>query len=65
MCYTLVEFLRGINMTKLLKALFKRKHPYAPVAYMGRKNFEKTMDCKVMKRKDLEKLTQQDSHQNG
>lgn len=48
-------------MTKLLKALFKRRHPYAPVAYMGRKNFEKTMDCKVMKRKDLEKLAEQDS----
>jgi hypothetical protein len=51
-------------MTKLLKALFKRRHPYAPVAFIGRKNFEKTMDCKVMKRKDLEKLAQQSSNQD-
>lgn len=56
-----MELLRGIHMTKLLKALFKRRHPYAPVAYMGRKNFEKSMDCKVMKRKDLEKLSEQES----
>ncbi|MFT6268979.1 MAG: hypothetical protein ACJAVV_001797 [Alphaproteobacteria bacterium] len=52
-------------MTKLLKALFKRRHPFAPVAYMGRKNFEKTMDCKVMKRKDLEKLADQENHPQG
>lgn len=43
-------------MMKLLKTLFKRRHPFAPVAYIGRKNFEKTMDCKVMKRKELDKL---------
>lgn len=48
-------------MTKILKELFKRRHPFAPVAYMGRKNFEKTMDCKVMKRKDLEKLAAEQS----
>lgn len=47
-------------MTKLFKSMFKRKHPFAPVAYIGRKNFEKTMDCKVMKRKDLEKLSAKD-----
>jgi hypothetical protein len=52
-------------MTKLLKAFFKRKHPYAPVAYMGRKNFEKSMDCKVMKRKELEKLSAQSSQQQN
>ncbi len=43
-------------MLKFFKDMFKRQHPYAPVAYMGRKNFEKTMNCKVMKRKKLEKL---------
>lgn len=52
-------------MSKLFKAFFKRKHPYAPVAYMGRKNYEKSMNCKVMKRKDLEKLSQQESQDNG
>lgn len=43
-------------MLSFFKEFFKRQHPYAPVAYIGRKNFEKTMDCKVMKRKKLEKL---------
>lgn len=50
-----------MNMTNLLKALFKRKHPVGAVAYIGRKNFEKSMDCKVMKRKKLEKLAAEDS----
>lgn len=50
-------------MTKLLKSLFKRRHPVTTVAYMGRKNFEKSMDCKVMKRKKLEQLAEQESHQ--
>ena len=60
-----MELKEVLIMTKLLKALFKRRHPYAPVAYMGRKNFEKTMDCKVMKRKDLEKLSTQSSQQQS
>lgn len=45
-------------MIKLLRKMFKRQHPVALVAYMGRKNFEKTMQCKVMKRKALEKLSE-------
>jgi hypothetical protein len=50
-------------MSNILKELFKRRHPFAPVAYMGRKNFEKTMDCKVMKRKQLEKLMAEEQNQ--
>jgi hypothetical protein len=49
-------------MSKLLKSLLKRRHPFATVAYIGRKNYEKTMDCKVMKRKDIEKLGVEESH---
>jgi hypothetical protein len=52
-------------MSNILKELFKRRHPFAPVAYMGRKNFEKSMDCKVMKRKQLEKLAGEDASQQG
>ena len=52
-------------MKNLLKSFFKRKHPIGPVAYIGRKNFEKTMDCKVMKRKELEKLATQEHHSQG
>jgi len=59
-CYTTCEFYIGETMIKLLKKVFKRKHPVALVAYMGRKNFEKTMNCKVMKRKDLEKLVERE-----
>lgn len=48
-------------MIKLFKEAFKRRHPYAPVAYMGRKNFEKTMDCKVLKLKELDKRMAQEA----
>ena len=52
-------------MISLFKSFFKRGHPIGPVAYIGRKNFEKTMDCKVMKRKKLEKLAGQESQSQG
>ncbi|MGB3726683.1 MAG: hypothetical protein WA981_13010 [Glaciecola sp.] len=46
-------------LLSFFKKLLKPQHPYAPVAYIGRKNFEKTMQCKVMKRKKLEKLAEE------
>lgn len=48
-------------MIKLLKKALKRRHPYAPVAYLGRKNFEKTMGCKVLKLKELDKRMAQEA----
>ena len=45
-------------MKKLLKSIFKKRHPYAPVAYLGRKAVERSMGCEVMKTKKLYKAIQ-------
>lgn len=42
-------------MRQFLKEVFKPKHPYAPAAYLGRKTVERSLDCKLKKRKALEK----------
>lgn len=47
-------------MTGLIKSFknwFKPSHPYAPIAYIGRKNFQQIMDCKVTKLKHLKQQT--------
>ena len=41
--------------TKLKKKMFKRKTPYAPLAYLGRKRVKKILDAKVEKNKNLAK----------
>ncbi len=48
-------------MSNFLKKIFKPKHPYAPAAYLGRKTVERSLDCKVKKRKKLEKEMQEES----
>lgn len=45
-------------MKKFFKKLFKKQHPYAPVAYLGRKAVEGSMGCKVVKTKKLYKIIQ-------
>jgi hypothetical protein len=45
-------------MKKLLKKIFKKRHPYAPVAFLGRKAVEGSMGCKVVKTKKLYKMIQ-------
>jgi hypothetical protein len=45
-------------MKKLLKEMFKKRHPYAPVAFLGRKQVERSMGCEVVKTKKLYKLIQ-------
>ncbi|MFC4699577.1 hypothetical protein ACFO4O_05330 [Glaciecola siphonariae] len=49
-------------MSNFLKKIFKPKHPYAPVAYLGRKTVERSLDCKVTKRKALEKQMREEGH---
>ncbi|MBF7074505.1 hypothetical protein ISG33_13950 [Glaciecola sp. MH2013] len=39
----------------IFKKFFKRKHPYAPVGYIGRKTVEKSLGADIVKRKKLEK----------
>lgn len=34
---------------------FKRKYPYAPIAYLGRKTVERTLDANIRKLKKVEK----------
>jgi hypothetical protein len=47
-------------MKKFFKKIFKKRHPYAPVAYLGRKAVEGSMGCKVVKTKKLYKLIQKE-----
>jgi hypothetical protein len=42
-------------LTNLKKKMFKRKAPYAPLAYLGRKKVKKILDAKVEKNKNLAK----------
>jgi hypothetical protein len=46
---------------KFLK-FFKRRYPYAPIAFLGRKNVEKMLgaDIKKLKKLDAEKAKQKD-----
>ena len=34
---------------------FKKKYPYAPIAYLGRKTVERTLDANIRKLKKVEK----------
>lgn len=38
-----------------IKKYFKRKYPYAPIAYLGRKTVERVFDANIEKFKDLER----------
>ena len=46
------------SLAKSIKNWFKPHYPYAPIAYMGRKTFENSMDCKVTKLKHLKQHKQ-------
>jgi len=37
------------------KKMFKKRHPYAPVAFLGRKTVERSLDADIVKLKKLEK----------
>jgi len=38
----------------IFKKFFKRKYPYSPVAYLGRKTVERALGADIVKFKDLE-----------
>lgn len=40
---------------------FKRRHPYAPVAFIGRKNVEKMLGADIIKLKKLDAMKQSGS----
>ncbi len=39
---------------KLFSIKIKKKHPYPVCSYIGRKNVQNILDCKIKKRKKLE-----------
>jgi hypothetical protein len=38
----------------IFKKFFKRKHPYSPVAYLGRKTVERSLGADIVKLKKLD-----------
>jgi hypothetical protein len=37
--------------------LFKKRYPYSPVAFLGRKTVEQILDAKIIKLKKLKKMS--------
>jgi len=45
---------------------FKKKYPYAPIAYLGRKTVERTLDANIRKLKKVEKeIGEEQDHTNA
>ena len=44
-----------------LPKFFKRKYPYSPIAYLGRKNVERIFGARIIKYKKLEKIQAEDA----
>lgn len=40
-------------MSNAFKRFFKRAHPYTVAYYIGRKNTQKILDCKIKKKSKL------------
>ncbi|WP_268235990.1 hypothetical protein [Alteromonas lipolytica] len=40
-------------MPKAITKFFKPKHPFAVAAYLGRKNTQRILDCKIEKKSKL------------
>lgn len=40
---------------QFFKKIFKRRYPYSPVAYLGRKTVERALQADIVKLKKLEK----------
>jgi hypothetical protein len=38
-----------------IRKYFKRKYPYAPIAYLGRKTVERVLDAEIVKLKHVER----------
>lgn len=56
--------IKALLTGKIMKffKFFKRRYPYAPIAFLGRKNVEKMLgaDIKKLKKLDAEKAKQKD-----
>ena len=47
-----------------ISKFFKRKYPYSPIAYLGRKNVERIFGARIIKLKKLEKLQASETASN-
>ncbi|WP_371193062.1 hypothetical protein [Glaciecola sp. SC05] len=46
----------------IFKNFFKRKHPYLPVAYLGRKTVERSLGADIVKQKKLVDIAATEPH---
>lgn len=46
--------------SNFFKRFFKQKYPYAPIAFLGRKNVEKALGADIMKYKKLQNQQEQE-----
>ena len=47
-----------------IKKYFKRKYPYAPIAYLGRKTVERVLDADIQKFKDVRRQLDNEAQDN-
>lgn len=47
------------------KKFFKRRYPYAPIAFLGRKTVERVLGADITKLKKLEKQLDEEKQQSG
>lgn len=57
------KYIKGKDM--IFKRFFKRKYPYAPIAYLGRKTVERALDADIQKFKKLEKEMEKERQQES
>lgn len=48
------------NLTKSFSRFFEKAHPYTIAYYLGRKNTQRILDCKIKKKSKLEAQMQSD-----
>ncbi|MFT4653096.1 MAG: hypothetical protein ACJA0G_000543 [Kangiellaceae bacterium] len=41
---------------------FKRRYPYAPIAFLGRKNVEKILDADIKKLKKIDQMKKSETN---
>nr|WP_168710949.1 hypothetical protein [Ningiella ruwaisensis] len=49
----------------IFKKFFKRKYPYAPIAFLGRKTVERALDADIRKFKKVEKELEQEQKEDA
>lgn len=50
---------------KAFKKFFKRRHPYSPVAILGRKNVQRILGADIVKLKQLDKIQQEQREEHA